>query len=86
MALSRKALAIGTMGVAALSLIGIGAGASFTDAVHATQSVQAGTMNMQISGPGSVSADHKSITLSTLRPDGLDVRVDQAGRDDHQQR
>lgn len=70
MAISRKALAVGTMGVAALALVGTGAGATFTDSVHETQSIQAGTMNMQISGPGSVSADGKSITLPAFGPTG----------------
>jgi predicted ribosomally synthesized peptide with SipW-like signal peptide len=70
MALSRKALTLGAVGVAGLALVGAGAGASFTDSVHATQSIQAGTMNMQISGPGSVSADGKSITLPAFGPTG----------------
>jgi predicted ribosomally synthesized peptide with SipW-like signal peptide len=70
MAISRKALTVGTMGVAALALIGTGAGASFTDAVHATQSIHAGTMNLQVSGPGTVSNDGKSITLDAFGPTG----------------
>jgi predicted ribosomally synthesized peptide with SipW-like signal peptide len=72
MALSRKALAVGTMGVAALALVGTGAGASFTDAVHATQSIHAGTMDLQISGPdgSTYSTDHKSVTLPAFGPAG----------------
>jgi hypothetical protein len=70
MAISRKALAVGTMGVAALALVGTGAGATFTDSVHDTQSIQAGTMNMQIRGDGTVSPDGKSITLPAFGPTG----------------
>ena len=71
MALSRKVLAAGAVGVAALALIGTGAGASFTDAVHATQTINAGTMTIQISdAAGSVSADGKSVTLPAFGPTG----------------
>jgi hypothetical protein len=66
MAHSRKALTVGAIGVAALALIGTGAGASFTDAVHDTQNISAGTMNVQIidGAGGSVSSDYKSVTFN----------------------
>lgn len=70
MAISHKALTVGAVGVAALALIGTGAGATFTDSVHETQSIHAGTMNLQLSGPGTVSGDGKSITLDAYGPTG----------------
>jgi hypothetical protein len=72
MAFSRKVLTAGAVGVAALALIGTGAGATFTDAVHANRTVTAGTMNVQISdgGGGSVSADGKTVNLSPVGPTG----------------
>lgn len=76
MALSRKALTVGATGVAALALIGTGAGATFTDSVHETQSIQAGQMNMQIRGPGALSEDGKSITLPTFGPTGSTFESD----------
>jgi hypothetical protein len=72
MAFSRKVLTAGAVGVAALALIGTGAGATFSDAVHANRTITAGTMNVQISdgGGGTVSADGKSVTLSPVGPTG----------------
>jgi hypothetical protein len=69
---SRKILTAGAVGVAALALIGTGAGATFTDAVHADRTVTAGTMNVQITngGGGTVSADGKSVTLPAVGPTG----------------
>ena len=48
MAYSRKFLTAGAVGVAALALIGTGAGATFSDAVHANRTITAGSMNIQI--------------------------------------
>jgi hypothetical protein len=70
MAFSRKALTAGAVCVAALALIGTGAGATFTDAVHANRTITAGTMNIQIAAGGNISADHKSVTLSPVGPTG----------------
>jgi hypothetical protein len=67
---SRKILTAGAVGVAALALIGTGAGATFTDAVHANRGVTAGTMNLQIISGGNISADHKSTTLAAVGPTG----------------
>jgi len=70
MAFSRKVLTAGAVGVAALALIGTGAGATFTDAVHANSTVTAGTMNLQITAGGNISADHKSVRLAPVGPTG----------------
>jgi hypothetical protein len=69
---SRKILTAGAVGVAALALIGTGAGATFTDAVQAHRTVTAGTMDVRISdgGGGTVSANGKSVTLSPVGPTG----------------
>jgi predicted ribosomally synthesized peptide with SipW-like signal peptide len=70
MAFPRKVLLAGAVGVAALALIGTGAGATFTDAVHAKQSITAGTMNIQVTAGGNISADHKTVTLAAFGPTG----------------
>lgn len=77
MAISRKVLTAGAVGVAALALIGTGAGATFTDAVHANRTVTAGTMNVQITAGGNVSADGKSVTLPAVGPTGSTFVSDQ---------
>ena len=68
MAISRKFVTVGALGVSAIALIGAGAGASFTDEVSATQQLTAGTPGLTITGGGggAVSADGKSVTLPTL--------------------
>ncbi len=65
MAVSRKVLTVGAMGVAAIALIGAGAGATFTDAVHTTQTVNAGTMGLTITNGagGTISSDGRTVTL-----------------------
>jgi hypothetical protein len=75
---SRKILTAGAVGVAALALIGTGAGATFTDAVHANRTVTAGTTDVRISdgGGGDVSADGKSVTLSPVGPTGSTFESD----------
>jgi hypothetical protein len=70
MAFSRKVLTAGAVGVAALALIGTGAGATFSDAVHVNTPLTAGTMNVQIISGGNISADHKSVTLAPVGPTG----------------
>ena len=73
MAHSRKLLTVGALGVAALALIGTGAGATFSDAVHATQSVKAGTLNMTVSSAASgasISTDRKTVTFAAVGPVG----------------
>ncbi len=60
-------LLVGVLGVAT---IGAGAGASFTDAVHSTQVITAGTMNVTISGPAGTLTDGKTVTLPAPAPVG----------------
>ena len=60
-------LLVGALGVAT---IGVGAGASFTDAVHSTQVITAGTMNVTISGPAGTRTDGKTVTLPAPAPVG----------------
>ncbi len=70
MALSRKILTVGAMGVAALALIGAGATATFNDAAQARQQITAGTMNMTISGPAGSWTNGKILTLEATGPVG----------------
>lgn len=65
-----KLLVVGALGVSALGLIGLGAGASFTDSVSGTQVINTGTLCAKISSvdehgnaDGLVSADGKSVTF-----------------------
>jgi predicted ribosomally synthesized peptide with SipW-like signal peptide len=68
MAKSRKFLTVGALGVAAFALIGAGASATFTDAVHADQSIKAGTLNMRVTGPAGSTTDGKTVTLKAVGP------------------
>jgi predicted ribosomally synthesized peptide with SipW-like signal peptide len=65
--MNRKKLVVGLAGgAAAVSLLGVGVGASFTDAVSASQTVTAGSMNMGIDQAGGA----KSYTLPAAGPEG----------------
>ena len=67
--MKRNKLAIAIVGgVASLSLLGLGAGASFTDAVAATQQVTAGTMNMGIAEAGGAKSWSPRRTTATSPP------------------
>lgn len=56
---------------ATLAVVGLGAGATFTDATHSVQKVQAGTLNMTLNSPdGTQSADGKTLTLREADPVG----------------
>ena len=71
MARSRKFLAAGAAGVAALALIGAGASATFTDAASGSQVITAGTMSVYAhSEGGSTSADGRTVTLPAFGPTG----------------
>jgi predicted ribosomally synthesized peptide with SipW-like signal peptide len=72
MSKSRKFLTVGAVGVAAIALIGAGASATFHDAVNGSQTITAGTMNVQITdgAGGTVSANGKSVTLPATSPVG----------------
>jgi predicted ribosomally synthesized peptide with SipW-like signal peptide len=65
---TRKIVIAGAGAAAALSLIGVGAGASFTDAASASQSVTAGTINLQMSTDGG--NFYKSVTFAEQGPVG----------------
>jgi len=73
MAFSRKVLIVGALGVAAFSLIGAGATATFTDGAQAKQTITAGTMNMTITSTAKDarrSDDSKTLTLKAYGPVG----------------
>lgn len=55
-------------GVAGLALIGAGAGATFTDSIHAQQQITAGTLSMTVAGPEGSSTDGKTVTLAPVGP------------------
>jgi predicted ribosomally synthesized peptide with SipW-like signal peptide len=65
---TRKIVIAGAGAAAALSLIGVGAGASFTDATSASQSVTAGTINLQMSTDGG--NFYKRVTFAEQGPVG----------------
>jgi hypothetical protein len=70
MAISTKVLVGSAAGLAALALVGTGAGATFTDATHSVQTVKAGTLNMTLSGSGVLSNDQKTLTFGDTAPTG----------------
>lgn len=57
------------MGTAGLCLVGAGAGATFSDSVHATQRITAGTLNMTVQGPDGSSTDGKTVTFADTAPE-----------------
>jgi predicted ribosomally synthesized peptide with SipW-like signal peptide len=66
----RKVVLVGAMGVAALGLVGVGTGASFTDSVSVTQKVTAGHINMQVTGPAGSTVNGKTVSLADTAPLG----------------
>src|ERR1035437_9406034 len=76
MALSRKFITVGAVGVAAFALIGAGASATFTDATHSLQGVQAGTLNVVLSAPGAANNLTKTITLKDFGPTTSTFKTD----------
>lgn len=65
--MNRKKITVAVAGgAAALSLLGVGVGASFTDSVSASQSVNAGTLNLGIDQAGGA----KSYTLPATPAEG----------------
>lgn len=66
----KKIALIAGMGLAGLCLIGAGAGATFTDAVHAGQTVTAGTLNLTVTGPAGSTTNGKTVTLAPTAPEG----------------
>ena len=57
-----------TLAVASLGLIGAGAGAQFTDATTVQQHVAAGTLDVRVSGAGSLSPGGKALALPAWGP------------------
>lgn len=68
--LSRPLAALVGLGALGVAVVGVGAGATFTDAVNATQSITAGTMNMTVIGPAGSTTDGKTVTLAALPATG----------------
>lgn len=64
----RKLALLSGLGMAGLALIGVGAGATFTDSVHGQQVITAGTLSMTVQGPAGSSTDGKTVTLQDLGP------------------
>ncbi len=79
MSMSRLTAAALGVGAVGLALVGVGAGATFTDATNSTQTIQAGTLNMTLStnAPGATtSTDGKSVTLADASPVGSTFKTD----------
>jgi predicted ribosomally synthesized peptide with SipW-like signal peptide len=53
-----------------MALIGAGASATFTDDVHADQSIRAGELEVSVRGPSGSSSDGKTVTLARVGPVG----------------
>jgi hypothetical protein len=67
--MSRNYLTAAALTVGALGLVGIGAGASFTDAVTADQKIATGTVNLAVSSStGTVNADKLTCTAAADKP------------------
>jgi hypothetical protein len=65
-------------GILGIAAVGMGAGATFTDAVHADQTITAGTMHVTVtSSSGTVSSDGRTITLPAFGPVGSTFETDQ---------
>lgn len=68
MSFSRSTRALAGIAILGIAGVGIGAGATFTDAVNATQSIEAGTLNMTVAGPAGSTTDGKTVTLAAVGP------------------
>jgi predicted ribosomally synthesized peptide with SipW-like signal peptide len=68
----RKLAALGAAGAAAISLIGVGAGASWTDSVQASQNVSTGNLAVQIRPdvPADGTVSGNSLTFNAVGPLG----------------
>jgi predicted ribosomally synthesized peptide with SipW-like signal peptide len=76
-AVSRSVVALVGAGILGIAAVGMGAGASFTDAVNTNQKITAGTMHMTVtSTSGTVSADGRTITFHPLGPVGSTFETD----------
>jgi predicted ribosomally synthesized peptide with SipW-like signal peptide len=63
MKLTRSIAVLGGLGVAAIALIGAGASATFTQNTTSSQTITAGTLNVDVSSPGASGNGGQSITL-----------------------
>lgn len=71
MSFPRPLLALIGVGALGLATIGVGAGATFTDAVHGTQTITAGTISLSVqSASGTLSPDHKTVIMPAFGPVG----------------
>ncbi len=66
----KKFVTLGGVGLAGLALIGAGATATFTQSTTSNHPVQAGTMNVVLSGAGTLSTDQRTLTFAPLGPTG----------------
>lgn len=67
----RTLIMVAGLSVAGFGLVGAGAGATFTDAVHTTQKITAGTIDVTLSstdGNVNIAQDGKTATFSDLGP------------------
>jgi predicted ribosomally synthesized peptide with SipW-like signal peptide len=64
----RKFANLGGVGLAGLALIGAGAAATFTQSTTSNHPVQAGTMNVTLSGAGTLSDSGRTLTFATFGP------------------
>ena len=69
MSISRPLVALVGVAVLGLAGIGAGAGATFTDQVHAQQTITAGTLGVSVTSTnGSTSPDGRTVTLNAFGP------------------
>jgi hypothetical protein len=67
----RSAVVVLGSAAATLAVVGLGAGATFTDATHSVQKIQAGTLSMTVTSPqGSTSGDGKTVSFPDADPVG----------------
>jgi hypothetical protein len=67
----RSAAVVLGSAAATLAVIGLGAGATFTDATHSVQKIESGTLTMSVTSPdGSTSGDGKTVTFPDASPVG----------------
>jgi len=73
MSVSRPVLALAGAAIAGIALVGVGAGATFTDATSSSQQITAGSLNVVVSSPDvagcrTAAAGCKSLTLAAVGP------------------
>jgi hypothetical protein len=77
-AVSRSVVALVGAGILGIAAVGMGAGATFTDAVHANQTITAGTMQLTVTtSRGTVSSDGRTVILPSFGPVGSTFETDQ---------